>query len=121
MQQPLKHFKLSEFDSPDAPGSGSNMKPAFMQRLDNARALAGVPFKINSGFRTTVHNAKVGGVADSSHTQGWAADIAATSGTSKFTIVNALLKAGFTRIGIASSFVHVDCDPSKPAQVIWTY
>jgi len=35
--------------------------------------------------------------------------------------VNALLKAGFTRIGIASSFVHVDCDPTKPAQVIWTY
>ena len=121
MQQPLKHFKLSEFDSPDAPGSGINMKPAFMQRLDNARAFAGVPFKINSGFRTITHNAKVGGVEDSSHTQGWAADIAATSGTSKFTIVNALLKAGFTRIGIASSFVHVDCDPTKPAQVIWTY
>lgn len=121
MQQPLKHFKLSEFDSPDAPGSGSNMKPEFLQRLDNARAFAGVPFKVNSGYRTAAHNAKVGGVEDSSHCQGWAADLAASSGTLKFTIVNALLKAGFTRIGIASSFVHVDCDPTKPAQVIWTY
>ena len=121
MQQPLKHFKLSEFDSPDAPGSGSKMQPKFLQMLDNARSIAGVPFKVNSGYRTAAHNAKVGGVADSSHCQGWAADLAATTGTSKFTIVNALLKAGFTRIGIASSFVHVDCDPIKPAQVIWTY
>ena len=112
---------MSEFDSPDAPGSGSNMKPELLQKLDNARTIAGVTFKVNSGYRTAAHNAKVGGVADSSHCQGWAADIAATSGTSKFTIVNALLKAGFTRIGIASSFVHVDCDPTKPAQVIWTY
>jgi uncharacterized protein YcbK (DUF882 family) len=117
----LKHFTLSEFDSPDAPGSGAKMQPKFMQMLDNAKAIAGVPFKINSGFRTEVHNAKVGGVKESSHCQGWAADIAATSGTSKFQIVNALLKAGFTRIGIASSFVHVDSDPAKPAQVIWTY
>jgi uncharacterized protein YcbK (DUF882 family) len=121
MQQPLKHFKLSEFDSPDAIGSGSQMKPEFLQRLDNARSLAGVPFKINSGYRTKAHNAKVGGVDDSSHCGGWAADIAATSGTIKFQIVNALLKAGFTRVGIASSFIHVDCDPTKPAQVIWTY
>jgi len=96
MQQPLKHFKLSEFDSPDAVGSGS-------------------------GYRTKAHNAKVGGVDDSSHCGGWAADIAATSGTIKFQIVNALLKAGFTRVGIANSFIHVDCDPTKPAQVIWTY
>jgi uncharacterized protein YcbK (DUF882 family) len=121
MTQPLKHFKIAEFDSPDAPGSGSKMQPKFLQMLDNARSIAGVPFKVNSGFRTEAHNLKVKGVADSSHVQGWAADIAATSGTSKFTIVNALLKAGFTRIGIASSFVHVDCDPTKPAQVIWTY
>lgn len=121
MQQPLKHFKLEEFDSPDMAGSGAKMKPEFLQKLDNARTLAGVAFKITSGYRTAAHNEKVGGVADSSHCQGWAADIAANSGTTKFTIVNALLKAGFTRIGIASSFIHVDCDPTKPAQVIWTY
>lgn len=121
MQFPLKHFKLSEFDSPDAPGSGSQMQPKFLQLLDNARAIAGIAFKVNSGYRTKAHNAKIGGVDDSSHCTGWAADIAASSGTAKFQIVNACLKAGFTRIGIASGFIHVDCDPTKPDQVIWTY
>ncbi len=121
MTQPLKHFKLAEFDSADAPGSGSKMQPKFLQMIDNARSIAGIPFAITSGYRTEAHNKKVGGVADSSHCQGWAADIAASSGTSKFQIVDACLKAGFTRIGIASGFVHVDCDPTKAAQVIWTY
>jgi hypothetical protein len=49
----LKHFKLSEFDSPDLPGSGKNMNPDFLKRLDEAREIAGVPFNINSGFRTS--------------------------------------------------------------------
>ena len=121
MQVPLKHFKLAEFDSPDAPGSGAKMQPKFLQMLDNARAIAGVPFEVTSGYRTEAHNAKVGGVKESSHCQGWASDLAASSGTTKFQIVNALLKAGFTRIGVASGFIHCDCDPTKPAQVIWTY
>jgi len=84
MQQPLKHFKLAEFDSADAPGSGSKMQPKFLQMIDNARSIAGIPFAITSGYRTEAHNKKVGGVADSSHCQGWAADIAASSGTSNF-------------------------------------
>ena len=117
----LKHFKISEFDSPDLPGSGSKMQPKFLQMLDNARALAGVAFSITSGYRTEAHNKKVGGVADSSHCQGWAADIAASTGTSKWAIVDGCIKAGFNRIGIANGFIHVDCDPTKPAKVIWTY
>jgi len=98
----LKHFKLSEFDSPDAPGSGSNMKPEFLQRLDNARGLAGIPFKINSGFRTKARNAIV-------------------KGRNRLLMVKALLAAGFTRIGIADGFIHVDCDPQKSKEAIWLY
>jgi uncharacterized protein YcbK (DUF882 family) len=121
MQFPLKHFKLSEFDSPDAPGSGAKMQPKFVQMLDNARTIAGIPFVINSGYRTAAHNAKVGGVDSSSHTKGWAADIACNDGAKRWTIINALLKSGINRIGVSSSFIHADCDPTKPSNVIWTY
>jgi zinc D-Ala-D-Ala carboxypeptidase len=124
----LKYFKISEFDSPDLPGSGMNMKPEFLQKLDNARAIAGIPFKINSGFRTLAHNKSLiarglKAVQNSPHLAGYAADIAIPNGASKerFIIVNALLKAGFTRIGIDKTFVHCDCDPTKDKEVIWLY
>ena len=116
----LKHFVLSEFDSPDAPGSGSQMQEEFLKKLDAARGIANVPFKINSGFRTAAHNKKVGGEPNSSHTKGWAADIAYSTGAEGYKILTALFNVGFTRIGIYKSWIHADCDPSLPAKVIWS-
>ena len=63
----LKYFKLSEFDSPDEPGSGSKMNINFLEKLDYARHNAGVVFKINSGYRSKEWNAKIGGRVGSSH------------------------------------------------------
>ena len=57
-----KYFKTEEFDSPDLPGSGQLMQEDFMYKLDKAREIAGIGFKINSGMRTVSHNAKVGKV-----------------------------------------------------------
>lgn len=120
------YFSLSEFASPDLPDSGVNMDSEFLTKLDNARAIANIRFKITSGYRTKEYNEdlrKRGYKAspDSAHLTGHAADIAATSGKERWTIVNALIRSGFNRIGIAESFIHVDDDPSKPTNVIWTY
>jgi zinc D-Ala-D-Ala carboxypeptidase len=124
----LKYFKLSEFDSPDLPGSGVNMKPEFLQRLDNARSIANIPFKITSGYRTAAHNKSLKdkghqAVPNSPHLSGFAADIAIPNAGSRerFIIVRALIHAGFTRIGISKTFVHCDCDPTKDKEVIWLY
>ena len=117
----LKYFSLDEFDSPDIPFSGINMDRGFLQKLDNAREIAGIPFKINSGYRTKEHNAKVGGKPKSSHTIGKAADIAYTNSRERWVIVTALQDAGFNRLGIAKGFVHVDSDETKSPNVIWTY
>ena len=47
----LKHFTYEEFDSPDLPGSGfANMDRNFLEMLDYAREIAGIPFKINSAY-----------------------------------------------------------------------
>lgn len=117
----MRYFKLSEFDSPDAPGSGKNMKPPLLVKLDYARSLAGIPFVITSGYRTKSHNKKVGGVSNSSHLAGWAVDISSVGSATKYKIVEAALQAGFDRIGIGNSFVHLDCDPDKVRDLIWTY
>ena len=58
----MRYFNYHEFDSPDAIGSGEHMMDDdFLQMLDRARHLAGVPFRINSGYRTKEHNKQVGG------------------------------------------------------------
>lgn len=115
------YFEYSEFDSPDQEGSYEHMDVEFLNKLAQARKIAAVGFKITSGYRSPAHNAKVGGVKGSSHTNGHAVDIYAPTSTQKYLIINALLQAGFNRIGVAKNFIHVDDDPSKAEDVIWTY
>lgn len=116
----MKHFTLDEFDCPSLPNSGKNMDTNFLTKLEEAREIAGVPFKITSGYRTKEHNEAVGGVPNSSHLIGVAADIAVSSGSERYIILNALLKAGFKRIGVAKTFIHCDTDDSK-SNSVWTY
>jgi uncharacterized protein YcbK (DUF882 family) len=117
----MKHFEEYEFDSPDQEGSGLLMDCDFLEKLDQAREIADVPFKINSGFRTVDHNKKVGGKSESSHLKGLAVDISCTDSRSRYYIITALLEAGFNRIGVGNSFIHVDNDSGKDGDVIWTY
>jgi uncharacterized protein YcbK (DUF882 family) len=114
-------FEYSEFDSADESGSYINMDVGFLNKLSKARELAAIGFKITSAYRSPAHNAKVGGVPSSSHTIGRAVDIYAPTSRQKYIIINALLQAGFNRIGVAKNFIHVDDDPSKDEDVIWTY
>ena len=122
----MKYFTYEEFDSPDEKGSGKSfMDKTFLSLLDRAREEAGVPFKITSGFRTQAYNKdllKRGYKAskNSSHLKGCAADISCKSSDKRLKIVKALIKVGYTRLGIAKSFIHVDNDPDKP-DAIWLY
>ena len=79
------------------------------------------PITITSGVRCAEHNQRVGGHKNSSHLNGWAADLHCFHSTYRFKLVETLRMAGFSRLGIAISFVHVDCDPSKTPGVIWLY
>ena len=119
------NFEIQEFNSPDLENSGINMDAAFLQMLDDARGISGIPFNITSGYRTKNRNKLVGGVANSSHLVGKAADISVQSGNERYIIINALIKAGFKRIGVAKTFIHCDNDSleqggTKPNS-IWTY
>lgn len=117
----MKYFDISEFDSPDELGSGKNMDSTFLGKIDDARGIAGTKFIITSGYRTHKHNEQVGGVDSSAHTKGHACDIACRDSRSRWLIINSLMLVGFNRIGIANTFIHVDDDPTKPENVIWTY
>ena len=123
----LKYFTLEEFSCPTLPNSGVNMDSDFLQKLDNARQIAGIPFKINSGYRTQEHHnsiyKKLGKEpTKSAHLIGKAADIHCTDSKSRFVIISALLDAGISRVGISSTFIHCDiAEKGKTQNVIWTY
>ena len=124
----LKYFNYSEFDSPDVQGSGQLMDKTLLEMLDEARDKFDKPIHINSGFRTPAHNEAVGGKmpdengnGGSSHLKGLAVDIACTNSQDRFDLINCLLDVGFSRIGIAKTFIHADIDPDKAQGVIWTY
>jgi len=117
----LKYFSYDEFDSPDELGSGKHMDYDLLVMIDRARALYGRPIVVTSGFRTESHNEKVGGVSSSSHLKGLAIDVACVRSKDRFEMLTALLEVGFNRIGVASTFIHVDVDKNKSQNVIWTY
>ena len=98
----------------------ANMNKDFLFVLDEAREFAGIPFVINSAYRSPNHPLSVKNPT-SSHIKGLAVDIKATDNATRFKIVEALISVGFTRIGIADTFIHVDLDFDKRQNIIWTY
>jgi uncharacterized protein YcbK (DUF882 family) len=119
----LKYFNLSEFDSPDVKGSGSNMDYEFLKLLDVVREKFGKPMKINSGYRTEEHNDKIGGVKNSSHTKipCKAVDVAISSSADRWKFIKICNEVGITRIGIGNTFIHIDTDNEKTGKLIWDY
>jgi len=117
----MKYFKHEEFDSPDEVGSGKLMDSELLEMIDKAREIYGKPIHVTSGYRTKEHNEKVGGVTSSSHLRGLAIDVACVKSDDRFEMLTALLEVGFNRIGVASTFIHVDIDKDKSQNVIWTY
>lgn len=113
------YFKRSEEWCPCCQQGG--LLPDFRDKLNLARAIAGIPFILNSAFRCGKHNQEVGGSDTSSHLVGCAVDIKCTDSRSRWLIVYALINAGFNRIGIGKTFIHVDDDMTKEPQLIWEY
>ena len=97
-----------------------NMNVDFLAKLDEAREYANIPFIINSAYRSPEHPLSIKNPT-SSHIKGLAVDISVNDSRTRFIILNALIKVGFNRIGIADTFIHVDLSVDKAQQVIWTY
>lgn len=80
----MKWFKLDEFKCRCCESNGtlqavSNTKALVENVLDPARERLGRPITVNSGYRCPKHNLAVGGVKNSQHMAGEAADISAGS------------------------------------------
>lgn len=98
----------------------ANIKKLATQ-LQIARDKLGKPMVFTSGYRCQKLNKAVGGVADSAHLTGMAVDIRYNSESHAKELIDALIFAGFKRIGLGGTFIHVDIDMSKPHPACWIY
>ena len=112
-----KYFSSSEFDCSE---TGENdMKPEFLYALDELRGVCGFPFAITSGYRSAKHSAERDTPnGPGTHARGVAADIRVENGADRMALVKNALSMGFSVIGVAKTFVHVDIRSTKP--VLWT-
>ncbi len=120
------NFRLEEFASPDAdyfPISVINNLAELAQNLEIIRSRLGEPIYISSGWRTVDHNRKVGGVKNSQHLQGKAADIWSEIYSPKeiYHIIDQFINAGVMKeggLGLYNTFVHYDIRGKKER---WDY
>lgn len=118
------NFSDKEFYCPCSDLSCSGKRaphPALPLKLEVMRQLYGRPIAVNSGVRCPTHNKAVGGVPGSAHETGEAADLHCSGSRDRMSLVQACLKAGIRRVGIAKTFVHVDVSRKHDVDVIWLY
>ncbi|NVK04919.1 MAG: hypothetical protein HWD92_08845 [Flavobacteriia bacterium] len=124
-----KYFSKSDFEESDiirVPCSINDIRPSTLQRFDQAREYAGFPFVVTCGARTLEHEKSRNRNGFTSHLvddergiKCKALDLRITQPRKRFIATRALMRAGFTRIGIYPWGLHVDDDEKKPQNVIW--
>lgn len=102
------NFKVKEFACND--GSDTVLiSDELVDLLQKIRDHFGVAVTINSGYRTSAYNKKVGGATNSQHVKGTAADIVA-KGIDPLTVAQyaEYLMPNSGGIGVYQTFTHVD-------------
>lgn len=117
-----EHFAEAEFACRccgTLPTTGISM--ALLLGLERLRLRIGRPINISSGYRCPEHNRTVGGVSNSQHVKGTAADIY-VDGMDVRELAN-ICKQIFDGVGtyVSQGFVHVDmrAGGSVPGYYLW--
>ena len=107
------HFKVREF----ACGDGSDailVAPRLVMVFQTIRDHFGAAVTINSGYRTPQYNTKVGGVTDSQHCYGTAADIVVKGQKPAAVAAYARkIMPDWGGVGVYDSFTHIDIREQK--------
>lgn len=96
----------------------NGVKQELLDALEVLRTVIGKPITINDAFRCAIHNAQVGGVPDSQHLLGIAADISVPGMTGAELEAAARQVPAINGIGRGANYLHIDTRET-PAE--WTY
>lgn len=117
-----KYFKPTEKTGNIGNHTIAELDPEFVDLMDKMRGECGFAWKINSGYRTPAENNTLKeSVNDSAHCDRIAVDIACTDSTKRQKILDVVRANGINRIGIATTFIHIDIAKDKPQNVTWVY
>ena len=104
-QQRCKECRLVQAASRLPNGIEENIEALVEQVLDPAREKYGKPVVVNSGFRCPLHNKTVGGVYNSQHVSGQAADVHCED---NHRLAKIIVENGkFDQLILYPTFVHV--------------
>ena len=106
-----EHFYVHEVACRCGCGFGrhpGDVNPHLVELLEAIRRETGHPLIPNSVCRCPMHNRAVGGVENSVHTLGEAADLRAIGGERKYGVVRAAFAHGARGVGVYDNFTHVD-------------
>lgn len=117
----LRYFKPIEFARCVPSCKMEECDEQALLMLDELRHRLGRPITLNCAYRSVNHEKKKGRSGLSSHCKGIAFDVRCYDSRYRAELVRCALEVGFTRIGISTSFVHLDCDKSKLNPSIWLY
>ena len=118
-----EHFVSTEFACHCGCGYGTrpnDVSTELIDLLERMREEHG-PIHITSGCRCKVYNLHCGGVENSAHTRGTAADLRVQGGTERRKLLDLAVMNWASGIGVANSFIHVDMDSTLPRPMAWTY
>jgi len=90
------------------------IEAALLDALELLRSLVGKPVVVHDAYRCPMHNQKVGGVNDSEHTRGMAADVSIPGLSLQQMFELALQVPAFLNGGIGvydGAFLHLDVRP----------
>jgi len=107
-----QHFNLSEFVCPCC--KRVMLHPRLLKKLIELRGIVERPVYITSGYRCSKYNPKIGGVVNSYHLIGLAADIKVKD-ISLIDLLEICEEIGFGGIGFyeKKNFLHLDVRPTK--------
>jgi uncharacterized protein YcbK (DUF882 family) len=98
------------------------MRQDFMDMLQAFRTAYGRPLSVSSGFRCPNHPDEAKKAHRGSHAQGRAADIRCASGGIRHKLLTLAFEMGFSGIGVAKGFIHLDNGHDFQARpAVWTY
>ena len=93
-------------------GRWRRVEPIVWAKLIRVCEESGKSFTVNSAFRSKAYNRSVNGAKDSIHMSGYAIDVR-VSVADREVVFLAAQRAGFTGIGMYSTFMHLDCGPRR--------